>query len=416
MLKNYIKIAFLVLKRRKFFTFISLFAISFTLVVLIVVSSIFDHVLAPMAPEINKDRSLTMFFAEIKGKDSIWNGNPGYKLLNDYARNLPGVELMSIHSESSPAISYVRGQKIVSALKHTDGEYWKILQFKFLAGSPITTEDEKNANFVAVINQNTQEKFFPGQSAVGQQIEVDDQKFQVVGVVENVSQLHNSAYADIWVPLSTSKNAAYKTELMGSCIATLLAKSRADFPAIKAEIAARMKTVEFPTELKKEYEQISCFADTALEVLSREAFNSVEANPNPSRFIGILLGLMTLFMLLPAINLININVSRILERASEVGVRKAFGASSRTLVAQFITENLILTSLGGLLGFVGSMLTLQLINHSSIIQYGSFQVNYRVFFYGIIITVFFSLFSGVYPAWRMSKLNPVEALKGGSLR
>ena len=44
-------------------------------------------------------------------------------------------------------------------------------------------------------------------------------------------------------------------------------------------------------------------------------------------------------MLLPTVNLVNINLSRILERASEIGVRKAFGASSRTLVGQFVVEN-----------------------------------------------------------------------------
>ena len=52
-------------------------------------------------------------------------------------------------------------------------------------------------------------------------------------------------------------------------------------------------------------------------------------------------------MLLPAINLVNLNVSRILERASEIGVRKAFGASSRTLVGQFVVENVVLTLVGG---------------------------------------------------------------------
>ena len=44
-------------------------------------------------------------------------------------------------------------------------------------------------------------------------------------------------------------------------------------------------------------------------------------------------------MLLPAVNLVNLNVSRIMERASEIGVRKAFGASSRALVGQFVVEN-----------------------------------------------------------------------------
>ena len=58
---------------------------------------------------------------------------------------------------------------------------------------------------------------------------------------------------------------------------------------------------------------------------------------------GALLALM-LFMLLPTINLVNLNLSRILDRASEIGVRKAFGASSRTLVGQFLIENLVLTA------------------------------------------------------------------------
>ena len=51
-------------------------------------------------------------------------------------------------------------------------------------------------------------------------------------------------------------------------------------------------------------------------------------------------------MLLPAVNLVNLNISRIMERASEIGVRKAFGASSRTLVGQFVVENLVLTLVG----------------------------------------------------------------------
>jgi putative ABC transport system permease protein len=66
-----------------------------------------------------------------------------------------------------------------------------------------------------------------------------------------------------------------------------------------------------------------------------------------------LLQLFALFvMLLPTLNLVNVNITRIMERSSEIGVRKAFGASSRTLVYQFIVENLILTFLGGFIGMV----------------------------------------------------------------
>jgi putative ABC transport system permease protein len=120
---------------------------------------------------------------------------------------------------------------------------------------------------------------------------------------------------------------------------------------------------------------------------------------------------MILFMLLPTVNLININLSRILERSSEIGVRKAFGASSRTLIGQFVAENILLTLIGGLIGFVTSFLVLQVITRSGLIQYAQFHVNYRIFLYGLLTALFFGVFSGVYPAYRMSRLHPVEALR-----
>jgi putative ABC transport system permease protein len=117
-------------------------------------------------------------------------------------------------------------------------------------------------------------------------------------------------------------------------------------------------------------------------------------------------------MILPTVNLININVSRILERASEIGVRKAFGASSWTLVGQFIVENVMLTMIGGVIGFLGSIFVLRAISASGLIPYAEFNLNYRIFIYGLLLALFFGLFSGVYPAWKMSRLNPVQALKG----
>jgi putative ABC transport system permease protein len=117
-------------------------------------------------------------------------------------------------------------------------------------------------------------------------------------------------------------------------------------------------------------------------------------------------------MLLPTINLININISRIMERASEIGVRKAFGASSWTLVGQFIIENVILTLLGGAIGFAMSRFVLQFITGSGWFPYAEFHLNHRIFLGGFILAVFFGVLSGVYPAWRMSRLHPVQALKG----
>jgi putative ABC transport system permease protein len=154
------------------------------------------------------------------------------------------------------------------------------------------------------------------------------------------------------------------------------------------------------------------------ETFSRLLAGSIQKsvlNPPTGRLWAVALFMMILFMLLPTINLVNINISRIRERASEIGVRKAFGATSRTLVGQFVTENVILTLLGGFIGFVLSPLLLQLLTGSGLIKYANFQMNYRIFVSGLILAFFFGLFSGVYPAWKMSRLHPVEALRGRSL-
>ena len=122
--------------------------------------------------------------------------------------------------------------------------------------------------------------------------------------------------------------------------------------------------------------------------------------------------MMVLFMLLPAINLTTINISRIMERFPEIGIRKAFGASSSTLMGQFIIENVILTLIGGLIAYLLSWIILILINDSGVVPWGHIELDTKVFFYSMIVTIFFGIFSGVLPSYRMSRLHPAEALKG----
>jgi putative ABC transport system permease protein len=119
-----------------------------------------------------------------------------------------------------------------------------------------------------------------------------------------------------------------------------------------------------------------------------------------------------LFMLLPAVNLVNLNISRIMERAPEIGVRKAFGASSWTLVGQFVVENVFLTLVGAAIGLAITAVVLRAINASGLILYAELSLNYRIFGWGVVLAVAFGLLSGVYPAWRMSRMHPVQALNG----
>ena len=414
MLKHYLSLAVKVLLRRKFFTFISLFGISFTLLVLMVVTAIFDHALAPMAPETRMDRTLGIHNAVMYGPHSTWQSNAGFKLLNTYARNLPGVERLSLYSGGGTVHSYLDGQKIESSLKRTDDEYWRILDFTFVEGGPYGTQDFAEARFVAVINEATRQRFFNGRPALGQTIEADGQRFHVVGVVEDVSEMRQVPFADIWVPYTTAKTDAYKRELMGGFHAIALARDRASMVQLHDEFNSRLRRVELP----KGSTNIVAPFETHLQLLARLLPTGDRKDPESQvwKLVVFLAVLAALFALIPTVNLVNINISRIMERASEIGVRKAFGAPACTLVGQFLVENVLLTIVGGLIGLVLSFFVIRALTMSGILRYAHFGINARVFGYGMLIAIVFGLVSGVYPAWRMSRLNPVDALKGGVSR
>jgi putative ABC transport system permease protein len=413
MLRNYLKVAWKVLLRRKFFTAISLFGISFTLVVLMVATAILDHMWAAYPPETRQSRTLTVYRAQLLGPHSTWNSAPGYRLLDRYARNLPGVERFSIASGPGSVQSFVAGQKITSQMRRTDAEYWKILDFDFVEGGPFNTQDVAEARFVAVINQTTRDKLLGEGSALGRTIEADGQRFRVVGVVPDVSATRTTAYADLWVPITTSKSDFYKEQIMGEFKGIALLVPGASREALKEEFRSRLKRVDLPDP--KQYTTVVARFETPFEGVAGEMFGGRgEEETHTERLWGAIILAALLFMLLPTVNLVNLNVSRIMERASEVGVRKAFGASSRTLVGQFVVENIMLSLIGGAIGLLLSVVALGALNQSQLIPYADFHLNLRIFLYGVALAVVFGVVSGVYPAWRMSRLNPVQALKGAT--
>jgi putative ABC transport system permease protein len=416
MLRNYLKMALKVLARRKFFTFISLFGISITLLVLLVATAMLDHIFAPQTPEPRADRTLGIYQIALRGENITYQGNAGYGLLDRVTRGLrqevPAVEELSIFSFHDTVVSYVGGRKIESSLKRTDGAFWKILGFDFIEGGPFSEEDEANARFVAVISETTRERFFGGEPAVGRSIEADGQRFRVVGVVRDVPFLRLVQFAEIWVPISTTKSKTFRKEYFGNFMAIFLARDRDEFPTIKSAIDGRLRMAEqhMPDPM---FTSIDGGADTLFEAASRLFFGGREENRSrPELLWALLLSLAFLFMLLPSVNLVNINLSRILDRASEIGVRKAFGASSRSLVGQFVVENVVLTLIGSVIGLLLAAAVLAGLNASGLIPYAHLRLNFRVFFEGLALALFFGLFSGVYPAWKMSRLQPVQALRG----
>ena len=410
------KVALRGLVRRKFFTFISLFGIAFTLLTILVVSALVDDAVGAHPPESRGDRTLYVIGMRLKGPNRTNTSGAGYGFLDAEVRDLPGAERVSFYTMPSQAVSYVGGRKVKSFLKRTDAAFWTILDFEFLEGGPLTAEHDRNVDFVAVINQSTRDRFFGGQPALGKSVGIAGQRFRVAGVVKDVPSTRWMIFADVWVPIATMKGDAWRRDTLGSFGAIVLAKNRRDFPALQAEFQSRVR--RHPIAEPEHFDRLDGTLDTMFGSVARSILGlpaDGDSPPGLSAAAKLRIGMIVaaiLFMALPAINLVNINLSRILDRASEIGVRKAFGATSRGLVAQFVAENVVLTLIGGAVALVLACVVLAGINASGLIPYARLSINLRVLFWGLLAAGFFGVISGVYPAWRMSRLHPADALRG----
>lgn len=411
MLSNYIKITLAVMRRRKFFTFIGLFGISFTLLVLILMSAFFDHLLGPNYPEQNRDR--TLYIQSVKERNSKgWSrtGPMSFTFAQRYVKTLKTPEKVALATTPNTINAYAGGKKMRLYFRHTDAEFWEIAQFEFLEGRPYTQADIDRNEYVTVLNDKTRDAYFGKNApAVGKTVEIDNLQYRVIGVVRGCPITHINTVSDVWFPYNTIKYDLKSTDNTGSFMGMLLAKSPAEVEAMQAEYAETIAKLK-PSD--PEYDQLVSTADTFGRSFTRELTGS-DTDDGMRLFLTFLIGFGLLFMALPALNLANLNISRILERASEIGVRRACGASAKQLVWQFTVENILIALMGGALAIVLAALAIAVFNRSDWFDYADFSINWRVAAIALVTSVVFGLMSGVYPAWKMSKIPPSEALKSG---
>jgi putative ABC transport system permease protein len=415
MLKNYLLTAYKVFMRRKLFTAINLLCIVLTLVVLMVVTSMLETAFYPSGVEGKSDRMLQVMMMRMDGYkiEERSTGPIGYRLIDKYLKPMPGVERVAAATWTSPVAVYQGDRVSELQMRRVDADYWKILDFKLLAGRLPGVDDDRLGRMVAVVNAASARKLFPGSLAyaVGRKIDVSGQTFEIIGVVEDT--LHLNSYADLWAPISTFPTTDYRNHLDGMFTALILAHSRDDLPRIRSQVEQIARGV-VPDDPKR-WKNVRFWADSKIDLFARSLFhNDTVSDSGAGTLVAIIAIWMVLFMLLPALNLVNLNTGRIMERSAEIGVRKAFGATSAQLAAQLVVENILLCLAGGVLGLAATAGVLRWLESANLIPYLKVEMDLAVFGYGMLIATVFGLMSGVIPAWKMSRLDPVHALKGAA--
>jgi putative ABC transport system permease protein len=212
------------------------------------------------------------------------------------------------------------------------------------------------------------------------------------------------------VPLGSARTDAWRDEARDELMAAVLTREGSDRSAVKAEVARRVATISPPPP----FERVELWADTPLEALSRELFGPEEAHVE--RLIALLALAALAFMALPALNLVTLAMSRSLERACEIGVRRAYGASRWQLGAQLIAETFVTTVLGALVALALAALALELLEASGTLPGADLTLGPATLAGSGLLAAVFALLSGALPAWRMARLHPIDALSGRSDR
>jgi putative ABC transport system permease protein len=411
MFKNYLLTAYKVFMRRKLFTAINLMCIVLTLVVLMVITALLQNAFYPTGVEGKSDRFLQVVMLRLESADgSNTSTSPiGYKLIEKYLKPMQSVERVAAVTNTFPVSVYQDGRVTELQMRRADADYWKVLDFTLVAGRLPTADDDDKGSFVAVINQSTAAKLFGRDDAVGKTISVGGQQLRVIGVVKD--EMHFNAFADLWAPITTFPSTEYRSRIAGDFTALLLAKSPADLAQIRQHVKQLARRIQFddPKQFSKAY----FWADTKLDLFARLSIGDTDKEDSGAgKLLSVTAAVMLVFMLLPALNLVNLNTGRILERSSEIGVRKAFGATSAQLVRQLIVENVLLCLVGGVIGLLCAKGVLIWLEGSGLIPYLKVSMNFTVLGCGLLLTLIFGLLSGVLPAWKMSRLDPVHALKG----
>ncbi len=442
MFKNYLLLALKVLRRKPFYTFVSLFGISFTLMILMLITSMGDAMFGANQPMTDIDRMVFLRTVErytpyydttyvvdsilmdsgvmrydstptIEDSGRMTNQSSGsYHFMDNNLRDLEDVESYTFFSNSGSIDAYLDGRKVSLSAIYAEASYWDVFDFSFIAGLPFSSDDVTGTNKVAVMTERSAEEYFgvAAEQAIGQEVELGDERFRIVGVVERPLMDNHTISGDIILPITTIDQKKYDNQELGG-----------DFDAVfKATTASKKESVirqlnfyaeNFDMPPDQEFENLGLPGMTHLQLFARDLVYTEE----PQQAIYILfiplLMMILLFVALPLINLINLNISRIFERKSEIAVRKAFGANSRDILAQFILENLVLTFIGGAAGLLLAYFIIQYVNANDLL--GSVRLSFspKLFIYFLLLIACFGLLSGLLPAYRMSRTNISTSLR-----
>jgi len=345
------------------------------------------------------------------GMMAIQYGSTTPTLTLDDARALERIDSVTAIASVNENIVEITadGESTVAIIHGATPEYQEVYKYSIALGEFFSDSDVASRDRVVVLGAKVAEDLFGDEDPVGQRVKIQGKRFTVIGVMEpKGGAMMGVSMDDIVVtPITT-----FQTRLF-----TQRTPSGED--AVQS-IALQVASADAVDDVTDEIEDI---------LRRRHRLSADESNDfavvSMEQMLGMfqqVLGIFTLVLgaiasislLVGSIGIMNIMLVSVTERTREIGIRKAVGAKRRDILIQFLLEAAVLSLLGGAVGIIGGWMLSFLI---SLIDIGGITlhsvVSADIVILAVSVSVIIGLASGVYPAMRAARLNPIEALRYG---
>ncbi|MFA5316633.1 MAG: ABC transporter permease [Dehalococcoidales bacterium] len=339
---------------------------------------------------------------------------PGYataSLTMDDAEAMRDIRsVIAVNPTNENFVKLVAGNEDVSVvIEGTSPEFQQLYDFEIASGRYISETDIARNDLVVVLGSETAEDLFGGDDAVGQKVKIMNKRFTVIGVLEPKGV---SSFGVSWDEMVITPITTFQTRLFPQT--TPSGEDSVQSIVVQAASAEVMdEVIEDIENLLRKRHRIDADEDNDFAVMSLEqmlgTFETITLALTV--FLGLIGGIS---LLVGSIGIMNIMLVSVTERTREIGLRKAIGAKRRDILVQFLLEAAMLSLAGGAIGLTFAWLISWGISQ---IDLGGFTINAVVspliVVVAVLVSVGIGLTSGIYPAMRAARLNPIDALHYG---
>lgn len=312
------------------------------------------------------------------------------------------------YSRSNSSIYYQNSSFDGGKIYGIDKHYLDTCGYVLQAGRGFVEDDYDTYRKVAIVDSNAAETLFPSENPIGKTLEISREPFVVVGVVKQ---------KDNYLPNieSLSEFEEYYQTMVGSvlipnsCWPIVFKFDEAENAVIKADTTDNMSKAgkEAANVMNSHIDNTAMntkFEYKADDVMERvRNLQKLSESTNQQ-----LIWIASISLLVGGIGVMNIMLVSVTERTSEIGLKKAIGARKKTILAQFLTEASVLTSIGGIIGVVCGIGLSQIVSR---VSGAPTAVSIPAIIVSVVFSMVIGLVFGLLPSVKAARLNPIDALR-----